>query len=52
MSLEAGHLRYEKGRGVVTKTKNRIGKGVCPCCNRTFVELARHIATKHPDYAK
>jgi hypothetical protein len=38
-------------RGVVTKTKKRVGNGVCPCCNRTFQNLARHMAGKHPEYA-
>jgi hypothetical protein len=27
----------------------RIHAGVCPCCNRTFSNLARHMKTKHPD---
>lgn len=39
-------------KGLVTKTKNRIGNGVCPCCNRTFQNLARHINSKHPDFKK
>lgn len=39
-------------KGQLTKTKNRITKGVCPCCNRSFVQLGRHMQTKHPDYAK
>lgn len=26
----------------------RVTNGVCPCCNRTFKNLARHMATKHP----
>lgn len=38
-------------RGVVTRIKNRVGHGVCPCCNRTFGDLHRHMATKHPSYA-
>ncbi len=29
----------------------RISAGVCPCCNRTFQDLARHMAGKHKDYA-
>lgn len=37
-------------RGVVTRTKRRVGNGVCPCCNRTFQQLARHMSAKHPDY--
>lgn len=35
-----------------TRIKNRVGHGVCPCCTRTFNNLARHMATKHPGYAK
>ena len=23
--------------------------GTCPCCNRTFTNLARHMASKHKD---
>lgn len=37
-------------RGQVTKIKTRVQHGVCPCCNRTFQQLARHMATKHPDW--
>lgn len=36
-------------KGVATRMKNRVKHGVCPCCNRTFADLARHMATKHPD---
>lgn len=31
------------------RLKKRARAGVCPCCNRTFVQLARHIKTKHPE---
>lgn len=37
-------------KGVLTRTKNRIAKGVCPCCHRQFIQMARHMQTKHPDY--
>jgi hypothetical protein len=37
-------------RGQVTRIKNRIAGGACPCCNRTFVNLARHMETQHPDF--
>lgn len=33
------------------RLKRRVSKGVCPCCNRTVSQMARHIATKHPEYA-
>lgn len=38
-------------KGQVTKMKNRAANGVCQCCNRTFQNLQRHMATKHPDFA-
>lgn len=34
------------------KTLRRVDKGVCPCCNRSFVALQRHMKTKHPDFNK
>lgn len=30
----------------------RLEKGVCPCCARSFVNLQRHMKTKHADYGK
>lgn len=48
---------HEKNRangykGALTKTKKRVGKGACPCCNRVFVNVQRHMTTQHPDYAE
>lgn len=37
-------------KGVVTRLKNRAIAGVCPCCSRTFKQLASHMANKHPGY--
>lgn len=28
----------------------RVGNGVCPCCGRTFAPLAKHVASKHPEF--
>lgn len=44
--------RLSAQKGVTTRIKNRVSKGVCPCCNRTFENLARHMKSKHPDYAE
>lgn len=30
--------------------RNRTKNGVCPCCTRTFPNLARHMASKHPGF--
>ncbi len=37
-------------KGVHTRTCNRVKNGVCPCCNRTFANLANHMHSKHPDF--
>lgn len=34
------------------KQIQRVHKGVCPCCNRSFTNLRRHMATKHPESVK
>lgn len=47
---EAAERRLSATRGVVTRIRNRIGNGVCPCCNRTFHNLARHMSTQHPQF--
>lgn len=40
-------------KGALAKSKKRAAKGVCPVpgCKRHFVDVERHIASKHPDYA-
>lgn len=48
---EATERRLAAARGQLTKLKNRASKGVCPCCNRSFENLRRHMASKHPDFA-
>jgi RNA polymerase-binding transcription factor DksA len=44
--------RRNAARGQVTRIKNRVKNGVCPACNRTFEDLARHMASKHPHYCE
>lgn len=38
-------------KGAATKAKKRAAAAVCPCCNRSFVQLRRHLETKHPNYS-
>ena len=33
-----------------TRLKNRIANGICPCCNRYFKNLHKHIKTEHPKF--
>jgi hypothetical protein len=37
-------------RREAVRLKSRAVAGVCPCCTRTFTQLARHMKAKHPDY--
>jgi len=32
------------------RLQKRIKNGVCPCCHRSFVQLSRHMASKHPGF--
>lgn len=43
-----GSARSYKGK--VTAIKNRVANGVCPCCNRTFQNLMRHMQDQHPGW--
>ena len=40
-------LRAQKA--AKTKIINRVKNGVCPCCNRTFLNLQNHFKTMHPE---
>lgn len=48
---EARRLRVEQERDQVArahhKMRVRVMNGVCPCCNRTFQNLMRHMQTEH-----
>lgn len=35
----------------IKRRNKRIAAGVCPCCNRTFKQLAEHMKLKHPEIA-
>lgn len=48
---EAAERQASAARGQVTKLRNRVAKGVCPCCNQTFKNLSRHMASKHPTFS-
>jgi hypothetical protein len=37
-------------KGAKTRMANRVKNGVCPCCNRTFMNLQQHMKTQHPAF--
>lgn len=49
-AAETARRSAAASRGVVTKVKRRIKKGVCPCCNRYFRDLHQHMQGQHPDW--
>lgn len=46
---ESADKRLIAAKGQMTKLKKRVHAGVCPHCQRTVSQMARHIATKHPE---
>lgn len=49
-SADFRRRQLSAAKGQITKMKKRAANGVCPCCNRTFSDLARHMAGQHPEF--
>lgn len=49
---QRGHAERQTAavKGHLTRHKKRAAAGTCPCCNRTFQQLARHMKNQHPKY--
>jgi ssDNA-binding Zn-finger/Zn-ribbon topoisomerase 1 len=45
-------IQLKRTKTILKNHKTRTANGVCPCCNRAFVQLQRHMETKHPDYVE
>lgn len=41
--------RAQQAEEKLRKQTKRVHAGVCPCCNRSFTNLRRHMATKHKE---
>ncbi len=48
--LDQEQASHRATKGQLTKTKKRIANGICPCCHRSFVNVARHMKSQHPDF--
>ncbi len=48
--LNAEQQESEKIAKERDRLKKRVKAGVCPCCKRTFKQLAAHMQQKHPDF--
>jgi hypothetical protein len=49
-SARAAYDQAQAAEGHVTRIKRRVGNGVCPCCNRHFANVERHMNSQHPGY--
>lgn len=49
---ETASKRAEKAEKAQTRLKKRVNAGVCPHCQRTVGQMARHIKTCHPECLK
>lgn len=48
--LKTTERKRRAEKAAKTRLKNRVSKGVCPCCNRHFANLERHMQNKHPEF--
>ena len=49
--LRAAIREGDAARQEALRIRQRIANGVCPCCTRTFRDVARHMMTQHPEFA-
>ena len=49
-SLRGERIAKSRFKNERDRLKMRVAHGVCPCCNRTFKQLSRHMETKHPEF--
>lgn len=49
---ETAERRRRAEKAAKTRLKRRVANGVCPCCQRSFTNLAQHMAGQHPDYTE
>ena len=47
--IAAERQRAEDAEKRVVQIRRRAAAGVCPCCNRTFQNVQRHMKMKHPN---
>jgi hypothetical protein len=42
--------RADKAEKATKRLKKRTSAGTCPCCNRTFGNMAEHMKHQHPEF--
>lgn len=49
---EAERRSHAATKGKLTKLRKRAAAGTCPCCTRTFADLAGHMKGQHPEFVE
>lgn len=51
---DARRAEYQRRavKGHLTRIRRRIAHGVCPCCQRSFANVQRHMASQHPEFVE
>jgi len=44
--------RAQKAEAANVKLKKRASAGTCPCCSRTFSNMATHMKKQHPEFLR
>lgn len=47
--LAAAQAAERNAVAAAERVRNRAKAALCPCCNRSFSQLARHMKLKHPE---
>jgi len=52
LERDAAQRQASAYKGQATRARKRAAAALCPVegCGRSFVQIARHLTTKHPDY--
>lgn len=49
-AIRGERIKRGKAEAAKTRIEQRVHAGICPHCNRTFQQLARHMASKHAEH--
>lgn len=52
MEADEARMKLRKAEAEAKRIAKRSAAGVCPCCNRSFVQLARHMKSQHPNHGQ
>lgn len=47
---DAERARADKAEKATKRLKKRSSAGTCPCCSRTFSNMAQHMLHQHPEF--